>query len=490
MAHHDASPSEHSSKTVVRLLGPIIFIILLVIPISSMTVHAKLVSGVALWMAIWWVTEAVPLAVTSLLPLVLFPLAGVEGVRLVAPNYGNHMIFLFLGGFVMALAVERSGAHRRIALTTVRAIGSSPRRLIWAFLIATAVLSMWLSNTATTLMMLPIAAGVASKIDDPKGPMRLFLAVAFGASIGGLGTLVGTPPNLVLAGMAPDLVPNLPQITFGSWMLFGVPAVICLLPIAGLLLARGLSGGGSAGEVLEREAASLGSVTPAERRALLLLLVTALLWIFRADLRFGSLVIPGWSRLLSNPKLVSDAVPAIAAAIAATMIPRGDRSGNPLVTWDEVRHGIPWGVLLLFGGGFALADGVHASKLDVWMAHELHGLQHLPVILIILVVVFVTIFVTNLTSNTATATLMMPVMAALALAIDEPPYLLMVAATVAASCAFMLPVATPPNAIVMASGKVSATDMFREGVRLNLIAALIVVLLVLILGPLVFPMVS
>ncbi len=478
------------SKTLVRILGPGVFVVLLLIPGGGLTGGAKVVAGIALWMAVWWVTEAVPLAITSLLPLVLFPLAGVRGVRAVAPNYGNHMIFLFLGGFVMALAVERSGAHRRIALTTVRAIGSSPRRLIWAFLVATAILSMWLSNTATTLMMLPIAAGVAEKLDDPRAPMRLFLAVAFGASIGGLGTLVGTPPNLVLAGMAPGLVPDLPQITFGSWMLFGVPTVTCLLPIAGLLLARGLTGGGTAGEILEREAAELGPMRPAETRALLLLAVTALAWIFRADMRFGSLVIPGWSRLLGNPKLVSDAVPAIAAAIAASMIPSGGGVGKPLVSWDEIRHGIPWGVLLLFGGGFALADGVHASRLDLWMANQLHALKSLPLFWVILAVVTVTIVITNLTSNTATATLLMPVMAALALALHEPPYLLMVAATVAASCAFMLPVATPPNAIVMASGKVTATDMFREGVRLNVIAGLIAAILVLLLGPLVFPMVS
>jgi len=478
------------SKVIVRLLGPLVFLVLLGLPISGMTVQARLVAGVALWMAVWWVTEAVPLAITSLLPLVLFPLAGLEGVRGTAPNYGNHMIFLFLGGFIIALAVERSGAHRRIALTTVRAIGSSPRRLIWAFLIATAVLSMWLSNTATTLMMLPIVGGVAEKLDDPRAPMRLFLAVAFGASIGGMGTLVGTPPNLVLAGMAPNLVPDLPQITFGGWMLFGVPTVICLLPIAGFLLARGLRGGGAAGEILRREAASLGRMTPAEFRSLLLLAVTAMAWIFRADMRFGSLTIPGWSRLLGNPKLVSDAVPAIAAGIAASMIPSGGGLSKPLVTWDEIRHGIPWGVLLLFGGGFALADGVHASKLDTWMAHQLQALHTLPVSLVILTVVVVTIIITNLTSNTATATLLMPVMAALALALREPPYLLMVAATVAASCAFMLPVATPPNAIVMASGKVTATDMFKEGIRLNVLAALITAVLVLLLGPLVFPMVS
>lgn len=476
------------SKVWARLLGPGVFVLLLVIPTSGLTGSPKQVAGVALWMAVWWVTEAIPLAATSLLPLVAFPLLGVEAVKNVAPNYGEHMIFLFLGGFVVALAIEQSGAHRRLALATVRTLGGTPRRLVWGFMIATAVLSMWLSNTATTLMMLPIAAAVADRMEDATAAMRLFLGVAFGAGIGGLGTLVGTPPNLVLVGMAPNLVPDLPQITFGGWMLFGVPLVMVLLPIAGLLLTRGLGRGPDVGEVLRDEAARLGAMTPAERRSLLLLGVTALAWITRSDLRFGAFSVPGWSRLLANPKMVSDAVPAVAAALAATIIPAGGGSGRPLITWDEVRHGVPWGVLLLFGGGFALADGVHESGLDSWLANQLHGLAGLPVFVVVLAVVLVTIGITNLTSNTATATLMMPVMAALATAIGEPPYLLMVAATVAASCAFLLPVATPPNAIVMASGRVTARDMFAEGLRLNLLAALVATVLVLTLGRLVLPL--
>ncbi len=455
---------------------------------AGLTGGQRLVAGLTLWMAAWWVTEAVPLAITALLPLLVLPLAGVEAVRRVAPNYGEHMIFLFLGGFVVALAIERSGAHRRLALLTVRALGGTPRRLVWGFTVATAALSMWLSNTATTLMMLPIAAAVAGRLENRRASMRLFLGVAFGAGIGGLGTLVGTPPNLVLAGMGPELAPGAPTITFGGWMLFGVPTVAVLVPVAGLLLTRGLARGPDLAGVLREEASRLGPVSAWERRSLLLLGVTALLWITRADLRFGALVVPGWSRLLPDPKLVSDAVPAIAAAIAAALVPAGGGARRPLVTWEEIRHGVPWGVLLLFGGGFALADGVHVSGLDGWLADRLHALAGMPVALVVLVVVLVTVAMTNVTSNTATATLLMPVMAALGRAIGEPPYLLMTAAAVAASCAFMLPVATPPNAIVMASGAVSARDMFREGVRLNLLAALVVTVLVLTLGRVVLPL--
>ncbi|NOZ95268.1 MAG: hypothetical protein GXP47_11100 [Acidobacteria bacterium] len=240
-------------------------------------------------------------------------------------------------------------------------------------------------------------------------------------------------------------------------------------------------------EEIQKERAALGDVTTAERRAAVLFVATALAWITRSGMSIGSLHIPGWASLLPNPKLVSDAVPAVAAAILATIIPAGGGRHRPLVTWDEVRHGVPWGVLLLFGGGFALADGVHASKLDVWLAGRLEGLHTLPIWAVVFIVVLLTAFVTNLTSNTATATLMMPVMAALAEGLHASPYLLMASATVAASCAFVLPVATPPNAIVMGSGRVSSLDLFREGILLNLIAIVVTTVLSLILAPLVLP---
>ena len=470
-----------------RVLGPLAFVLILFLPAGALGAAGLRVAAATAWMAIWWVTEAVPLAITSVLPMVLFPLMAVQGIRKVAPNYADHMIFLFLGGFVLALAVERSSLHKRVALATLHAVGGSPRRLVWGFLIVTAALSMWLSNTATTLMLLPIGMAVASRVEDPKTPVRMLLAIAFGASIGGVGTLVGTPPNLVLAGMAPNLVPHLPTLTFGAWMLLGVPMVIVTLPVAGLLLGRGLPRIKVSTEDIQKERAALGTLTTAERRAAILFCATALAWITRSGMTIGSLHLPGWSSLLPNPKLVSDAVPAMAAAILATLIPAGGTTRRPLVTWDEIRHGVPWGVLLLFGGGFALADAVHASKLDVWIAGRLEGLHTLPLWAVVFIVVLLTAFVTNLTSNTATATLMMPVMAALAEGLHASPYLLMASATVAASCAFVLPVATPPNAIVMGSGRVSSLDLFREGILLNLAAIVITTVLCLLLAPLVLP---
>ncbi len=489
------SPAEPAAATrrwaaVGRIIGPLGFLVILLVPTGSLTGDAKRTAATVLWMAVWWVTEAAPLAMTSLIPLVVFPLLAVRGVRDVAPNYSDHLVFLFLGGFILALAVERSGLHRRIALAVLDTIGSSPRRLVWGFLLCTAMLSMWLSNTATAMMLLPIAAGVVDRVGYQRLPTRIFLAVAYGASVGGIGTLVGTPPNLVLAGMAPTLVPELGPLTFGRWMLFGIPLVLVLLPVLGLLLTRGLPRGrigdsedsGIAGQRLE-----LGPMGPGERRVAMLFALTALAWVTRSSLDFGDFTLPGWSSWFADPRLVSDAVPAVAAALVATLLPSGEGPGRRLLDWDEIRHGIPWGILLLFGGGFAIADTVHASGLDGWLATSLGGLSGLPLVLVVLAICLITTAATELTSNTATATLLMPIMAALALVLDAPPYLLMVAAVVSASCAFMLPVATPPNAIVIGSGRVAAGDLFRHGILLNLAAALIVTALVLTLGRVVLP---
>ncbi|MCG6948545.1 MAG: SLC13 family permease [Acidobacteria bacterium] len=483
-----------SVSVVGRVVGPLVFLILMLTSGGDLSSDGKRVVAVVLWMAVWWMTEAAPLAVTAMLPLVLFPLLGVRGVRDVAPNYSDQMVFLFLGGFILALAVESSGLHRRFALAILDTVGASPRRLVWGFLLATALLSMWLSNTATTLMMLPIAAGVASRLDSEKAPIRLMLAVAYGASIGGIGTLVGTPPNLVLAGMAPNLSPDLQPLTFGGWMLFGVPFVMLFLPVVGLQLGRGLAGGGGRDPNLAAERAALGPISTVERRVAVLFGVTAFSWVTRAGLDFGFVSIPGWSDVLEgwgvipDAGLLTDAVPAIAAAILATLLPSGAGNGKRMLTWDDIQKGVPWGVLLLFGGGFAIADAVRAAEVDQWLAGRLQDLSVFPLPLVILAVCLITTSATELTSNTATATLLMPVMAALASVLGVHPYLLMVPATVSASCAFMLPVATPPNAIVIGSGMVSARDFFREGIWLNLAGAILTTLAVLTLGRFVLPL--
>ncbi len=487
MPEEDSQESRGARERIGLWLGPVLYVLILLLPPGSLGAAGQRTLAMVAWMAVWWVSAAAPLAVTSLLPLVLLPLMGVRSVRTVAPNYTDQIIFLFLGGFILALAVERSSLHRRLALGTLTALGGSPRRLVLGFLLVTAALSMWLSNTATALMMLPIADGVARRLDDDRAGVRLFLAVAYGASLGGIGTLIGTPPNLVLAGMATSLVPGLPPLTFGGWMLFSIPLLVVLVPIAALRLGRGLSRVGLAGEELATERRALGPWTSGERRAGTLFAITAVAWITRSGFEVGTVSIPGWARLLPDPKLVTDAVPAVAAAIVAALLPAGGERSGPLVSWRDIRYGVPWGILLLFGGGFAIADAVHASGVDGWLAGLLSGLGGLPLALAVLVVALLAMVATEFTSNTATATLLMPVMAALAVAIKVPPYLLMVPAIVATSCAFMLPVATPPNAIVMGTGRVGAPDLFREGVWLNLASAVVITVLTVTLGRMVLP---
>ena len=490
----DEDPEQGRGARIGRWLGPAIFLALWWLPVAGLGGAPQRLLAVVAWMAVWWVTEAAPLAATSLLPLVLFPLLDVRAVAAVAPNYGNHMVFLFLGGFVLALAVERCGLHRRVALAILAAVGSSPRRLVWGFLLATAVLSMWLSNTATALMMLPIAAAVTRRVDHPEAATRVFLAVAYGASIGGIGTLVGTPPNLVFAGMAPRLVPGAEPITFGGWMLFGVPFVAVMLPLVALYLARGLPAAEAPGSGFAAERRALGAMSSAERRVAGLFLVTATAWVTRSGIELGTLAIPGWSQLLArgglldDPSMVTDAVPAVLAAVLTTLLPSGEGRGRTLLEWQEIEAGVPWGVLLLFGGGFAIADGVRATGLDSWLGESLSGLAVLPLPLLVLAICLITTTATELTSNTATATLLMPVMAALASVLGVHPYLIMVPVTVSASCAFMLPVATPPNVIVIGSGRVSTRELFRAGIWLNLMGALVTTAMVLLLGRWVLPM--
>jgi len=490
-----SSPEETGrGATIGRWLGPVVFAVVWLVPIAGLEAQPKRLLAVVAWMAVWWVTEAAPLAATSLLPLVLFPLLDVRAVAAVAPNYANHMVFLFLGGFVLALAVERCGLHRRVALAILAAIGSSPKRLVWGFLLATAALSMWLSNTATALMMLPIAAAVIRRIDHSPAAARVFLAVAYGASVGGIATLVGTPPNLVFAGMAPRLVPDATPVSFGGWMCFGLPFVAVMLPLVALYLGRGLPTAERAGAGFEAERRALGAMSTAERRVAVLFAMTALAWVTRSGFELGTLAIPGWSQLLASwgvladPAMVTDAVPAVLAAVLVTLLPAGEGQGRALLEWREIQDGVPWGVLLLFGGGFAIADGVRATGLDSWLGSSLAGLAVLPVPLLVLAICLITTTATELTSNTATATLLMPVMAALSSVLGVHPYLIMVPATVSASCAFMLPVATPPNVIVIGSGKVSARDLFRAGLVVNLVGAVVTTVMVLTLGRLVLPM--
>jgi len=468
------------------VLGLLLFAVLLARPAPpGMTPEAARAAAVALLMATWWITEAIPIAATALLPIALYPLLGVMGGKATAKAYGDHNVFLFMGGFFIAMAMQKWNLHKRIALAIVSVVGDSPRTIMLGFMCATAFLSMWISNTATTMMMIPIAIAVLSQAAEEvrKGSFApaLMLGVAYSASIGGLGTLIGTPPNVIFAGAVEKLFPEMGEIGFLRWMTAAVPLVVLFLPITWIYLTRvafrvpsgrdcRVAGGKSA---VRQELAALGKMSRGERYTLTVFILTALGWAFRRDIDLGAFVIPGWSDLLGIADLVTDATVAIFAAIVLFALPVDLKKGEFALDWNWASR-IPWGVLLLFGGGFALAASFRETGLDQWVGDWLKAAAGLPTVLLMLLVCLMMTFLTELTSNTATASMAMPVLGSTAAVAGLNPLLLMIPATLSASCAFMLPVATPPNAIVFGSGSVTIPQMARTGLGLNIIGALLV----------------
>ncbi|MSO19838.1 MAG: SLC13/DASS family transporter [Acidobacteria bacterium] len=478
---------------------------------EGMSLEAKRTAAVVLLMAVWWITEAVEMAITSLLPLVLFPVLGILPSEKVAPYYTDHVIFLYFGGFVVALAIQKWNLHRRIALHTIRMVGTEPTKLVLGFMIATAFLSMWMSNTACAMMMFPIGIAVVLQLAGEEGqpPDRrildnfgsvLMLSIAYASSLGGIGTLIGTPTNLVFAGAATKLVPGGPEIQFLKWMAIGVPVVIIFLPICWFYLCRYSSPVPlsqikfrSGQHVIEDELRKMGRITREEMLLLVVWAFMALLWIFRSPLNLGSFTIPGWSQLFAKRAFLHDATVAMAAGILLCLIPSskmkgGENGGKPervyLIDWDTIRKGVPWGVLFLFGGGFALAAGMEATGLSAWLGTIFGKLAGIPPFLIVLIVCLGVTFLSEIASNTATAVMAMPILAATAGQVGLHPYLIMIAGTIAASYGFMLPVATPPNAIVYSSGWIPAPQMAKTGLALDLMGVLLVAAMVyLLVGP-------
>ncbi|RMG06425.1 MAG: SLC13/DASS family transporter [Planctomycetota bacterium] len=438
-------------------------------------------AGVAAWMAAWWVTEAVPIPATALLPLVLMPALGIAPVKEVGPNYGRSVIFLFLGGFLLALALQASGVHRRVALWILAAVGDRPRRLVLGFMLASASLSMWISNTATVMVLLPIALSVLAACPDRGGGagrrrfgVAVMLGVAYAADIGGMATPVGTPPNLAYVRQLTLLFPTAPAPSFGEWMLLGLPLAAAFLGGGWLLLTRvalplgsgALLGEGDAVAALRAE---LGPLRRDEVMSAGMFGLTALLWMTR-----GSARVPGWSRLgLFEPGYVDDACVAVATALLCFLIPSRDRPGERLLEWRMARE-VPWGMLLLFGGGFALASGFKSSGLSAYVGRGLAELEGVPPLAVVFLVSSVLTLLTELTSNTATTEMVLPILGAAGVALRADPRLLMLPATLSASCAFMMPVASPTQAIVFASGWVSMKDMVRAGIWFNLLGVLLV----------------
>ncbi len=479
-----------------------------------MSPSAKRLVAVAVLMATWWVGEATSLAVTAMLPIVLFPLLGIMPSKAVAYNYANHLVFLFLGGFMIALAMERWNLHKRIALHIINKVGTSPQRIVLGFMASCGFLSMWISNTAATMMMLPVGMAVVhqfasqalfngerdqeteTKVYQSLG-LVLMLGLAYSASIGGVGTLIGTPPNIILAGLYKELYPKNEGISFFKWMLAALPLVFIFLPLVWVYLCKFISpfplaqiemkNGG--GDIIRRELDALGPMNSAEKIIAIVFASTAFLWIFRKPIPIGIFEIPGWSSLFANPKWIHDATVAMSMGILLMVLPSDRANGIELkgkreffiLNWQTVQTKTPWGILILFGGGFALASGFEKTGLNQWLGTQFGALEGFPIGLAILILCLGVTFLTELTSNTATTTMLLPIVGAVAISAHFHPLELMIPVALSASCAFMLPVATPPNAIVFGSGWVKIPQMTRAGLALNIIGAILITTLMLTL---------
>lgn len=472
------------TKMVGLLTGVIIFAAMMLSPApGGLSVSGWHTAAIAALMAIWWITEALPIAATALVPIVLFPVLGVSGIEDTLSPYAHPLIFLFMGGFVIAAAMEKWDLHRRIALNIVNFVGTKPQAIVLGFIIASAFLSMWVSNTATALMMLPIAISVLTLVDQKAEAgdhvrhfnLCLLLGVAYGCNIGGMGTLIGTPPNALLAGFMQDNYGV--EISFASWLMFGIPFLLIGLPILYVVLTKWvypieidtLPGGR---ELFKNKLRELGTISSSETKVAVVFVITALLWISRPLLTD---FIPG----------LTDTGIAIAAGLSFFLIPVQSDEQTFILKWEDVEE-LPWGVLILFGGGLSLASAINSTGLAQWIGQGVQGLSAWPVFLLLMSVVTLIVFLTELTSNTATTAAFLPILGSVAAGLGIAPLLLALPVALAASCAFMLPVATPPNAIIYSSDRINIPDMVRAGLWLNIVFILLTSLAAYYLAPVVF----
>jgi len=447
---------------------------------------ALLTAAIAFWIAYWWITEPVPLAATSLLPIILFPLLGLVSGDKIAKSYFNSTILLFLGGFIIALAMEQWNLHKRIALVLISFFGRSTSSIVFGFMIASAFLSMWISNTATAVMLLPIGLAMLYKIEDQAGleasrkfSISLMLGIAYACSVGGIATIVGTPPNLVFQRIYAIQFPDNPAITFGEWIIFALPLSIAMLFMIWLILTKlyfRLDDKINIDKsIIIVEKKQLGGMSYQEKIISIVFILTAILWIFRNNIDTGFFTIPGWSALLPSKNFIDDGTIAIAMSLMLFIIPAKDETNDSIAILDNrIIRKIPWEIILLFGGGFALAEGFISTGLSEIIGAQFSALHDFPVYLTILIICFSITFLTELTSNTATAQIILPILASLSVQLEIDPKLVMIPATISASMAFMMPVATPPNAIVFGSGRLKVFDMARSGFAINLIGALMI----------------
>ncbi|KAB7530342.1 DASS family sodium-coupled anion symporter [Flagellimonas olearia] len=469
-------------KRIGLLLGPILFLLIhFFFTGENLSSQGRDILATTVWIGIWWIMEVLPIAATALLPIVLFPMLGALGLEETTASYGHKYVFLYMGGFMLAMAIEKWNLHKRIALYIIRAIGTNMYTIVLGFMVATAFLSMWISNTATAVMVMPMAISIVKQLKDNPQTAKdenaifgklLMLSIAYSASIGGIATLIGTPPNLVFAGFVQKAYGL--DISFWQWMKFGLPVSVLLLILAWLYLTRiayplrqGRFPGGR--EEIHRLIQELGPMKKEEKIVLSVFVLTAFCWITRSFLL--QRIVPG----------IDDTIIAIGAAIVLFMLPAG--KGRKMIKWEEAVR-IPWGIILLFGGGMAIARGFETSGLAIYLGSQMTFFDGLPLLALILLIITCINFLTEVTSNLATTAMMLPVLAPLAVTLDVDPFVLMVACTTAASCAFMLPVATPPNAVVFGSGYIRIPDMVRTGFLMNLISILVLAIAVYFLLPL------
>ncbi len=470
------------------LLGPLLFVLtLLFLQTEGLVQNGIFVVAAALWIATWWVTEAIPIPATSLLPLVLFPMGGIMTNQDTASFYGDDIVFLFLGGFLLAVAMEKWNLHTRIALSIIKAIGTTTATILLGFMISTALLSMFVSNTAAVMIMIPIGLAIIKEAHSLSTPSvqedvkifekSLVLAIGYAGTIGGLGTLIGTPPLIILAGQMKQIFDV--EMNFAQWMLVGVPVVIVLLALAWAYMnffqfKHGMNQLPGGRKIIVDELDKLGKITKEEKWVLAVFILAASLWVLRGF----------FFDQFAFTELLGDGSIAMLAAVLLFIIPSKRQNGRVL-DWGVAKD-LPWGVLLLFGGGLALAGSIVETGVDQWIGEMLSGVGGMPLILMIAIVALLILFLTEFTSNTATATMILPVLAGLAIALDVHPLALMVPAAMAANCAFMLPVGTPPNAIVFGTGKVTIGEMMKAGFGLNILAALMIIIVVYLWVPVVY----
>ena len=470
-----------SKKKIGLFLGPVLFVlVMLFFNPENLNPEAKSILASTIWIAIWWITECVPISVTALLPIILFPLSGGLDIKSTTASYGHNLVFLFVGGFIIALAIEKWNLHKRVALNIIKFTGTKKSRIILGFMIATAILSMFISNTATTIMILPVGMAIISKVSENKKTdenmnfgKSLMIAIAYSASIGGMATLIGTPPNMIFAGVVKESYGI--EISMIEWSKFGLPVSLFLLTICWIYLTKIAFSFEDKNQIsgkqeINNQLKKLGKFSNEEFKVAIIFGMTAIGWIFRKQL---VKIIP----------FLDDTIIAISFAIVLFIIP--DKKNKPLLNWEDTVK-LPWGILLLFGGGMAIASAFGKSGLALWIANLLSTMDGVSLFLLILIIVASINLLTELTSNMATTAMLLPVLVTMALAINVHPYFLLVSATLAASCAFMLPVATPPNAIVFGSGLLKIEDMFKKGVWMNLFSIIIITLIVYYILPYVF----